>query len=168
LKIHKVNNPLRPTVNWTNAPAYNSAKKRAKNVVNYTPLPYAFNIKNSTYLMKDLLDIPYNNNLKLASPDITNMYTNIPTNEIPVIIQNICTTNNINLTKQTEIIHLSNIIMNQNYFQFNKSFYTQKNRISNGRPHLLNFLGNIFTTSIKHHTVRHHNQTQHHRIFSIC
>ena len=26
--------------------------------------------------MKDLLDNPYNNNLKLASFDITNMYTN--------------------------------------------------------------------------------------------
>ena len=38
--------------------------------------------------MKDLLSNPYNKNLKLASFDITNMYTNIPTNKLPVIIQN--------------------------------------------------------------------------------
>ena len=116
MKIHKEKNPIRPIVNWANPPAYKLAKKLAKDLHKYTPLPYVFNIKNSTHLMKDLLDTPYDANLKLASFDITNMYTNIPTNELPNIIQNLCTTNNINPTAQAEIIHLCNIILNQNYF----------------------------------------------------
>ena len=96
--------------------------------------------------MKDLLDTPYDTNLNLASFDITNMCTNIPTNEFPNIIQNLCTTNCINPTTQTDITNLCNIVRNQNYFQFNSSYYTQKNRISNGRPHHLNFIRNVFTT----------------------
>ena len=62
--------------------------------------------------MKNLLYIPYDNNLKHVSFDITNMYTNISNNEIPVIIQKLCTTNNVNSTTQTEIIHLCDIILN--------------------------------------------------------
>ena len=84
--------------------------------------------------MKDLLSNPYNNNLKLASFDITNMYTNIPTDELPVIIQNHCTRNNINMTTQTEIIHLCDIILNQNYFHFNGSYYLQNTGLAMGAP----------------------------------
>ena len=51
--------------------------------------------------MKDLLDIPYDDNLKLASFDITNTYTNIATNELHHIIQNLCSTNNINPTTRS-------------------------------------------------------------------
>ena len=32
--------------------------------------------------MKDVLDIPYDSDLKFASFDITNMYTNTPTDEL--------------------------------------------------------------------------------------
>jgi hypothetical protein len=127
LKSHKENNPIRPIVNGTNAPGYNLAKKNLpKTYFKYAPLPYAFNTKNSTYLMKDLLDSPCDINLKLASFNITNMYTSTPTTEIPVIIQNPYTTNKVNLTTQTEITHLCVIVLNQNYFQFNKSYYLQK------------------------------------------
>ena len=98
IKIHKNNNPIRPIVNWTNAPAYKLAKKSAKDLQKYIPLPYAFNVKNSIHLMKDLLDIPYDNNIKLASFDIMNMYTNIPTDELLNIIQNLCSINYINTT----------------------------------------------------------------------
>ena len=45
MKIHKVNNPIRPIVNWTSAPAYKLARKLAKDLQKYTPLPYAFNVK---------------------------------------------------------------------------------------------------------------------------
>ena len=41
--------------------------------------------------MKDLLDIPDDNDLKFASFDITNIYTNITTNELHYIIRNLCT-----------------------------------------------------------------------------
>ena len=50
--------------------------------------------------MKGLSDIPYDNNIKLATFDITNIYTNIPTEKLPIIIQNLCSINHINQTTQ--------------------------------------------------------------------
>jgi hypothetical protein len=47
----------------------------------HTSLLYTF-ITNSTHLFNDLKDIPYDHNLRLASFDISNMYTYIPTNEL--------------------------------------------------------------------------------------
>jgi hypothetical protein len=45
----------------------------------YIPLPYTFSEKNTVQLINDLTDIPYDSNIKFASVDITNMYSNIPT-----------------------------------------------------------------------------------------
>ena len=69
-------------------------------------------------LMKDRSDIPYDNNIKLASFDIMNMYTNIPTEKLPNIIHNLCSVNHINPTTQSEIQHLCSLMINQNYFQY--------------------------------------------------
>jgi hypothetical protein len=76
IKIHKPEAPIRPVVNWRNAPAYKAAKTLTKNLHKYIPLPYCFNVKNSTHLIEDLHTIPYDHNLRLASFDITNMYQN--------------------------------------------------------------------------------------------
>ena len=80
------------------APAYKLAKKLAKDLQKYIPLPYAFNVKKLHTTNENLSDIPYDNNIKLASFDITNMCTNIPTDKLPNIIQNLCSINHINPT----------------------------------------------------------------------
>jgi hypothetical protein len=50
--------------------------------------------------------------------DISNMYTNIPTNELTAVIQHMCTQNDINKTLQNELLQQCNTILSQNYFQF--------------------------------------------------
>ena len=77
-----------------------------KDLQKHIPIPYAFNVKNTIHLMKDLMNIQYNSNIKLASFDITNMYTNIPTNGLPNIIHNLCSNNHVNPSTQTELLHL--------------------------------------------------------------
>ena len=47
----------------------------------YIPVPHIFNIKNTVHLINDLLEIPYDQNLKFTSFDIANTYSNVPTNE---------------------------------------------------------------------------------------
>ena len=54
------------------------------------PLPYLFNIKNIIQLMNDLPDIPFDQDLKLFSSDITNMDSNIPITELKKIIEIMC------------------------------------------------------------------------------
>jgi hypothetical protein len=70
--------PIRPGVNWINVPAYKLAKKLVVELVTHTPLPYTFNVSNTSQLINDLTDIPYDRILRLASFYINNMYTNTP------------------------------------------------------------------------------------------
>jgi hypothetical protein len=80
--------PIRPIINWKEAPAYRLAKQLVKNLETFIPLPRIFNIKNSVHLMNDLNEIPFEKYLKFLSFDITNMYINIPTKELITIIEN--------------------------------------------------------------------------------
>lgn len=90
IKIHSVDSPVRPTVNWSNAPAYKLAKMLSKNLEIYIPLPHMFNIKNTIQLMKDLLEIPFDKDLKFVSFDIMNMYSNVTVNQLIKIIELMC------------------------------------------------------------------------------
>ena len=69
IKVHKPDSPIRPIVNWTNAPAYKLAKQLVQFLNTHLPLPYAYNIKNTIHLINDLGEIPWNNNLCMASFD---------------------------------------------------------------------------------------------------
>jgi len=52
-------------------------------------------VKNTVQLLIDLTDVPYNCNVKFASFDITNMYSNIPTNELRTTINKLSEINSI-------------------------------------------------------------------------
>ena len=80
--------------------------------------------------MHDLMDIPYKNDLKFASFDITNMYTNTATRELTDIINYLCIHNNIDWTKQTELQKICNITLTQNYFPFNNIQYSETQGLS--------------------------------------
>jgi hypothetical protein len=88
IKLHKQNLPIRPIVNWKNALLYHTAKLFNDLLKQHITLPDAFNIKNTPHLLNDLLTINIHQNYRLASLDISNMYTNIPTEELKHIIEN--------------------------------------------------------------------------------
>lgn len=72
-KIHKDGSPIRPIINWWNAPAHNLAKLLSKLIEVHVPLPYTFNIKNSIHLIEDLKNTPIGVGTKFASLDIANV-----------------------------------------------------------------------------------------------
>jgi len=95
VKAHKENLPIRLTVNYRSAPSYKLVEMFSEKIKTYIPLPYIYNVQNSIQLMKDLSDIPYSPNLKLASLYISNMYTNIPMEELLDITEKMCYKHNI-------------------------------------------------------------------------
>jgi hypothetical protein len=110
VKVHKKDLHIKPTVNYRSASSYRLAKMFSEKLKTYISLPYVYYVQNSVQLMKDLSDIPFNPNLKLASLDISSMYTNIPTEE-PVNVKA------------------------QNCFKFlEKKTYLQKNCLAMGAP----------------------------------
>ena len=134
IKVHKSDAPIRPIVNWTNAPAYRLAKQLVLFLNTHLPLPYAYNIKNTIHLLNDLWEIPWNENLYLASFDISNMYTNILTDQIPSFLRILCTHHNIDPQLQSEIIRLCQLVLTQNYFTFRSSTYLQTTGLAMGAP----------------------------------
>jgi hypothetical protein len=109
----------------------------------YVPLPSVYNVQNSVQLMKDLEYIPCTPDLRLASLDVSNMYTNIPTNELLVIIENACKNNNLEPSIRQEILRLTRLIVTQNYFKFQNKTYLRKNGLAMG-AHTSSALSEIY------------------------
>ena len=84
--------------------------------------------------MNDISQIPFVPELKLASLDISNMYTNIPTKDLINIINNLCKNHNIEDTVTREIIFITNLIITQNHFSFQDKTYVQNNGLAVGAP----------------------------------
>jgi len=103
--------PICPVVNYTQAPAYKLAKKLTSILKTHIPLPNAFNVQNSAQLMKDISEIPFDPELKLASLDITDMYSNIPTEELGNIIHILCKQQNIEDPLIQEIMTITKTIL---------------------------------------------------------
>ena len=95
IKVHKEGTPIRPVVNFKNAPSYKLAKMLADILNSHLPMPNVYNVQNSTQLMNNISQIPIVPELKLASLDISNIYTNIPTKDLISIINTICKNHNI-------------------------------------------------------------------------
>jgi len=66
IKIYKPVQPIRPVVNWHNAPAYRLYKLFMEKVSQIAPLPDSFNIKNTDDLLKKLEDTPHALTLQLS------------------------------------------------------------------------------------------------------
>jgi hypothetical protein len=75
IKLHKINKPIRPIVNFQNAPIYKLAKIFTIIFNNRCKLPYSFNVHNSTNLIADLKQVIISENIRLCSFDIKNMYS---------------------------------------------------------------------------------------------
>jgi hypothetical protein len=150
VKLHKLNIPIRPLINWRNAPGYKLAKHLTKLLYNYLDLPYSYNVRNSTHLMTNLITIELNSDTRICSFDIENLYTNIPRKEIINITNNVLE-NNIEIEANTwkEIIHIMRTIMKQNYFQFDQQHYEQTEGIAMGAP-ISAILAEIFTQYMEH------------------
>jgi hypothetical protein len=134
IKIHKENTPIRPVVNCRNPPTYNIAKTLTSALKKYMPLPYVHNVQNSVHLMKDLTNIPYDPDLRIASLDISNIYTNIPIKELVNIIESTCENKGLEFTLKEEILRIIRLIVTQNYFKFQNKTYIQKNGLAMGAP----------------------------------
>jgi hypothetical protein len=96
IKIHKTNMPIRPVINWKQAPANKLAQHLANFLTTYIPLPNALNIIKlyAPTELPYLAEVPYNSHLRLASLDVNNMYANIPTDELIPHITALCNWHN--------------------------------------------------------------------------
>jgi len=134
IKIHKPDQPIRPVVNWRNAPAYRLPKLYTENIHRLAPMPNAFNIKNTHDLPRNIKDTPLLPHHSLASLDITNLYSNIPVPETKTILMGLLEHELIAPQTQQEILKWYDVITGQNYFSHNKDIILQYNGLAMGAP----------------------------------
>jgi hypothetical protein len=96
-------------------------------------LPNVLNIRYSSQLSEDLKGIKMDTKSRPASFDITNMYSNIPTTEEKSITENTLKTKHTD-EKQKYLMGIYDIIITQNYFTYNNTFFQQTNDLATGSP----------------------------------
>ena len=81
LKLHKPNIPIRPVINNVNAPTYKTAKHLAGILNKHLTLNNHCSVKNSTNSATDLTKLNLNENHKLITYRIKDLYVNIHTEQ---------------------------------------------------------------------------------------
>jgi hypothetical protein len=115
-----------------NAPAYKISKLLAKKLNGYLNLEYQFNVTDSLTVANDLREIKIDQNSRMITFDIKDLYVNIPIEETLQITQSqLLKHNNEQTTQQT--IMLIQTILNQNYFSF-RIKYTDRRKASRWVP----------------------------------
>jgi hypothetical protein len=82
IKTHKEDKPIRPVINNIHAPFYNLAKHLNKKLNQSMRLPYTYATKNSKEIAQELRKIQINDQHKIITLDIQDLYVNIPTQNI--------------------------------------------------------------------------------------
>lgn len=124
-KIHKTDIPLRPIISHIQSPLYKLSKHLTtilSNIINKNP----YYIKNSFDLKSSLdkLQIPLNH--KLFSLDIVSLYTNIPTDTVPTLLNSKWHLIEPHTTiPKIEFIKAVQLTLETCYFQYNETFYQQ-------------------------------------------
>jgi hypothetical protein len=134
VKVHKEGAPIRPIVNWKNVPAYKLAKLLARKLHTYIPLPYTFNVENTMQLINDLTELPYGHNIKFASLDISNIYSNVPIKEMITALEKLSEVNNLEDKTKQDILKITRTIVEQNYFRFQDTIYLQNEGLTIEAP----------------------------------
>jgi len=125
IKLHKHGHPIRPVINNTKTPSYKIAKHLTDVLSRHLHLSNQYNVKNSITLAENLTKIEINENHKLITYDIKDLYANIPIHETLKITKLMLNKeNNAQITKQ--IITLLDAILKQNYFEFQNNLYQLK------------------------------------------
>jgi hypothetical protein len=77
-------------------------------------------------LIQDLKEIQVNNNTKLASFDILNMYSNIPIIELKEMLFTTLKSTHIRNNIIQDLTNLYNLIVERNYFAYEDKLFRQK------------------------------------------
>jgi hypothetical protein len=146
--------PIRPVINNINAPACNLAKLLNQQLHILLPLPNTYTVKNTNEIAQEIIKIPINEQIRMMTLDIKDMYVKLPTEGILRAAKTGLkkTANSLQINKQVMI--LLSIIMEQNYFQYNKQCYKPQKGIAMVSP-VSGYLAEIYIQKIEETDVKH-------------
>jgi hypothetical protein len=153
IKLHKPGHPIRPVINNIKAPSYKIAKHLTNILNRHLHLENQYNVKDSITLAENLTKITINENHKIVTYDIKDLYVNIPIQETLKITESLLNKeNNTQITKQ--IITLLEATLKQNYFEFQNNIYQPKKGVAMGSP-ISGKMAEIFLQHIENLHIKH-------------
>lgn len=143
-KIHKAGVPVRPVVDYTSAPGYRLAQKLERTIKAGIVLKENHSLKNTYEFIENTKNLKVPHNTRMASLDIVNMYANVPIDEtLEIVEHNLIRSKVYNIEIIDDIMRLLRVVLRQNYFSFNDTFYHQKDGLAMGSP-LSGLLADIY------------------------
>ena len=109
--------------------------------------------------MNDLNEIPFSQHMHLASFDMKDMYTNIPTKTLPKILNFACNQTHTPKKLQQQLTTLLRTVIKRNYFQNKDQIYKQKTGLAIGAPSSA-ILSELYLQYIEH-TIIYDTLTKH-------
>jgi hypothetical protein len=134
IKTHKEEKRIRPEINNIQSPSYELAKYLNKRLKQLMKLPYTYATKNSKVAAQHLNNIQINNQHRITTLDIKDIYINLLTQNIMNFTKlwlNKNSNQNI-IVKQT--LELIRMILNQNYFPYNGKYFKSTQGMAMGSP----------------------------------
>jgi hypothetical protein len=117
IKLHKNNQPIRPVVNYRKAPTYKLSKFLDKELKEHINLNYTYSLTNSLQCAQSVDEVNIDMIRRLMSLDISNLYTNIPIEEVVEIIERkLQEESRLSSAAQDELITLIKLTTTRNYF----------------------------------------------------
>ena len=155
LKTHEDNQPIRPVINNIQAASSKVARFMSKKLQDLRNLPYVYNTENSQEIVEELLKLQVNENMRLITLDIKDMYVNLP---ITGIIQTasfwLNRHNNNNKHLNEQILNMLNTIIRQNYFQYEGQIFQPEKGIAMGSP-ISSTIAEIYLQYLENIYIRH-------------
>jgi len=117
-------------------------------------------MENSVQIMNDLTDLPYDHNIKFASLDINNMYSNIPTKGMIATLERLCETSNLEDANKTRHFKNCTLQSGTNLLPLSGHDLRTKLKLSNGSSNFPYFLTNLPAKLREHQNRRTAAKTQ--------
>ena len=130
-KIHKQNNPGRPTVNGIGSVAEKISAYVDTFLRKYTPRIPSY-IKDATYFLNILKHLEIQNTDLLVTIDVKSLYTNIPNTQSIAAITRMIKETGLDTLHKMFICNFAHQVLTKNNFTFNRQMYIQKQSTAMG------------------------------------
>jgi hypothetical protein len=134
IKTHKQDEPIRPVINNIQELSYRIAKFLNRKLQNLIQLPNTYITKNSLEVAQELHNIKINKNNRIFKLDIKDLYANLPIKNIIRITELWLNKHNNDRATTEQVLYLLEVILKQNYFQYNNQYYQPNKGIAMGSP----------------------------------
>nr|CAX83713.1 reverse transcriptase [Schistosoma japonicum] len=150
-KIHKMNVPLRPVVDYTNSPTYNLAKYLA-GILKHYDKEAKYGIKNAFDFKNMITNMRLEEDEIMASFDVCSLFTNVHiNNSLDIINEYLLADNDLSIRcplEPSEIIKCLSLCLNSTLFKFRGDLYKQTEGVAMGSP-VSPIVANLFMHSLE-------------------